>query len=338
MTCSDCTDATYPHIKPGFALSPQPEHMQGGSGGRRLETRAYSIIHVHKCPFPDACVGMPAISDPFVTSWQQRLEQLFRTLDNNDDKGLTLSEISNMTLPIGWIDQAAKLGDSNTTTLADGLLAALNNIMSVSVGTFVLVADQTSLRFTLVEKRSCSEGHTGPLCAVCEHGWTIGSKGCSRCSEGGNRSRAAILAVIGLLTVIALKFYILPTCKAARKRRAFDKTLKKLSKKGSIRTLAEQAQKKLAQKKEKEKPMEVMTQVKILVSLVQILSELPFALDITYPPMFLSALGVMRIIMLDVFSVFAVGESEQSFRFTAFPCASTVLLPHELAVRHRLRR
>ena len=56
----------------------------------------------------------------------------------------------------------------------------------------------------------------------------------------------------------------------------------------------------------------VMIQGKILIGLLQVISELPSALSIVYPKAFQDIVGFMRIFLLDIFEVFGRGVAGAS--------------------------
>eukprot|EP01052_Picozoa_sp_SAG31_P000855 SAG31_NODE_26_length_32985_cov_39.054096_20_plen_1883_part_00 len=150
----------------------------------------------------------------------------------------------------------------------------------------------------------CKIGYEGPLCAVCKQSDTekfVQSSGaCVDCSgtEGISKSAFMLLCAFVLLAVCTSI-----TC-CARKRLSRASKGESQNRGAGLPGLVgdEQAEELI----EANNDGGVMVQGKILIGLIQIISELPSALSITYPKAFANLIDYMKIFFLDVFEFFAL--------------------------------
>lgn len=129
----------------------------------------------------------------------------------------------------------------------------------------------------------CESGYVGIICGVCDVGYTKESRTCIQCTDAGDSIAVALalMAVAVLLLVMA--------CCVSTRRKTF----------------------------EKERSLEILilefaygsgliVQGKVVIGLLQIVTELPVALSVVFPPAFASLLKGIRVLMLDVFAIFHV--------------------------------
>lgn len=115
---------------------------------------------------------------------------------------------------------------------------------------------------------ACANGYTGALCAQCEDSWIRSGTECIECSDTTGQSVAVVV-------VIAL---ILPGSVAVHK----------LGRHTSVFSGGS------------------MVQAKIIIGLMQIVTELPHTLKLAYPQQFTTVIQAMRVLMLDIFDIFSI--------------------------------
>jgi hypothetical protein len=151
---------------------------------------------------------------------------------------------------------------------------------------------------------SCAEGYTGPLCAVCEDGYYLQSSTskCSVCPDSGLSPGAiALIVLVGVGVIVGILF--------AAGDGLFTDVIANVSFFGCwiyvYQKLFPKAQdwdnEQLEVMKER---IESMT--KIYVSLIQIVSALPFVLDISFPVNFESFISFGSILNLNLFNEIAL--------------------------------
>jgi hypothetical protein len=131
---------------------------------------------------------------------------------------------------------------------------------------------------------TCDAGYMGPLCAVCSDSYIRSSVSCDACSDttGKSVAVAAVCILVGFVASIgsALVGKIKDCCGSASDTEA------KVKQSGIFG--------------------ELMAGAKILIGLLQIVTELPSTLNLSYPANFAKLLKAMKIIMLDVFDMFSI--------------------------------
>jgi hypothetical protein len=133
-----------------------------------------------------------------------------------------------------------------------------------------------------VELRQCSIGFSGALCAVCDEdaGFVKDGGTCTQCDTG---SSIAILApVLGGVLFVG---FIYKLASKWRQNRANTASMSV----GVVSFLGG-----------------LMIQLKILIGLMQITTQLPVTLSIRYPDLFSEFLKAIGIVLLDIFDVFKV--------------------------------
>lgn len=128
---------------------------------------------------------------------------------------------------------------------------------------------------------TCNLGYTGALCAVCSDSYIRSSMSCDACSDTTGKSFAvaavSIVVFLGVMIGSALVRKLKDCCEIA------SDTATKV---GVF--------------------SELMASLKILIGLLQIVTELPSALSLNYPEQFANLLKAMKILLLDVFDMFSI--------------------------------
>jgi len=137
----------------------------------------------------------------------------------------------------------------------------------------------------------CSEGYTGPLCAVCASGYAATGSGksleCNVCTGSAKATIIAYVMLLIMMPLVCLLSYKLfrhkyGTASAASRRNSYrahsSSFLEKLS---EARISIENAQAKYNILMRAKGPI-----LKVLVSFYQVITMLPFVLDLTFPPVF----------------------------------------------------
>ena len=124
---------------------------------------------------------------------------------------------------------------------------------------------------------NCQEGFTGALCSVCADSFIRSSLSCTACSDTTGKS-VAVVAVCVLATLVAIATSAL------------------LDKQPEVHSEAnpENAQ------------SGGMAGMKVLIGLLQVVTELPSTLNLQYPDQFASLLQATKILMLDIFDMFSI--------------------------------
>lgn len=142
---------------------------------------------------------------------------------------------------------------------------------------------------------SCDEGYTGALCAVCSDSYIRSSVTCDACSETTGKS--VLVATVCILVVL---FSIIGS--------GLLQKVKDCGRDESVELPSENLAEEMVLQKASETGVltELMAGSKILIGLLQVLTELPATLNLHYPGSFSSLLKAMKIFMLDVFDVFSI--------------------------------
>jgi hypothetical protein len=157
-------------------------------------------------------------------------------------------------------------------------LAAENEAACVAVRSFgaPCVYTATALDARCGELR-CLPGSTGALCGACDRGFTLSAldNECTPCQQM-SVDNLMIITLLGvtIFGILAVKFCIYPCIKKGRVQ------MDKMEDAGFI------------------------TKVKIIVSLSQVISEMPFSLALSYPEMFMMLLKWLGVFRIDFISLF----------------------------------
>eukprot|EP01043_Picozoa_sp_COSAG02_P040982 COSAG02_NODE_3359_length_6871_cov_22.317779_2_plen_371_part_00 len=130
----------------------------------------------------------------------------------------------------------------------------------------------------------CDSGYTGPLCAVCSDSYIRSSVSCDACSDTTGKSVAVAAVCVVLLFATSV--------------------LQALT--GKIKDCCGSASDAGAKAKESGIFSELMAGAKILIGLLQIVTELPSTLSLSYPAGFGNLLMTMKVFLLDVFDMFSI--------------------------------
>ncbi|GMH69242.1 hypothetical protein TrST_g1107 [Triparma strigata] len=167
----------------------------------------------------------------------------------------------------------------------------------------------------------CKEGHTGPLCAVCEDGYASTGSGltlkCNVC-EGGDATQT-IAVYLGLFTITVSLAASLACCCGGRKPDQEDEdddginltsadslAAKNRSKRGQSLALAERAIKKT--NGIMSTMAEVQPFIKIMFSYYQIVGGMSWGFDLNFPPIFTNFLSfTSSIVNLDFLNLMPLG-------------------------------
>lgn len=128
--------------------------------------------------------------------------------------------------------------------------------------------------------KQCRKGHKGPYCSVCEDGYYKRGGVCLSCSSSGARLFMTLLPTICFL--ICLLLYYLWIIR--------DKFIHYFWNQAGV----------LAKKADKYHLTGLRTKFKILLAFVQIISQIPFALDVDFPQIYLQFLEILWIFNLDI--------------------------------------
>ena len=140
---------------------------------------------------------------------------------------------------------------------------------------------------TNASKSACDAGYTGALCAVCDSNasYLRSGKACIECSGASGKSVVVALGCV----VIAFAATLGVACVA------------------KVKVLIGHAEAGLEKVESDELHVGgLMVQVKILIGLLQIVTELPSSLNLRYPQPFSGLLDAARVLMLDVFGMFSL--------------------------------
>jgi hypothetical protein len=135
------------------------------------------------------------------------------------------------------------------------------------------------------ETQACSTGFTAGLCSVCdgEAGYVRDGTVCTHCDTGS--SITVLAPVLGTLLIAGIVYQ--QTAKCREKRAAASEAA---SAPAGVVTFVGG----------------LMIQIKILIGLMQITTQLPVTLTIRYPDVFARLLKVIGIVLLDIFDVFRI--------------------------------
>jgi hypothetical protein len=126
----------------------------------------------------------------------------------------------------------------------------------------------------------CRQGHKGPYCSVCESGYYKHGGVCLSCSSSGARLVMTLLPTLCFL--LCLLLYYLWIIR--------DKFLHYFWSQADV----------LAKKAETYHLTGLRTKFKILLAFVQIINQIPFALDVDFPQIYLQFLDILWIFNLDL--------------------------------------
>lgn len=134
----------------------------------------------------------------------------------------------------------------------------------------------------------CREGHTGPYCSVCDEGYTMTTGGiCVSCANGDSSIFVALIPIIAFL-VFLLMYY------AWVKRHA-------------ISNLLNSSNKQLAENVPNNRLKSLKTKFKILLAFVQIISQLPTVLNVTFPLSFMTFILILSIFNINFIAYLHIG-------------------------------
>jgi hypothetical protein len=125
----------------------------------------------------------------------------------------------------------------------------------------------------------CREGHKGPYCSVCQDGYYKHGGYCLKCSSSGARLIMALVPTLCFL--LCLLLYYLWIIR--------DQFLHYFWDQAGV----------LAKKAETYHLTSLRTKFKILLAFVQIITQIPFALDVDFPQIYLQFLDILWIFNLD---------------------------------------
>jgi hypothetical protein len=170
------------------------------------------------------------------------------------------------------------------TTLASPILSAPAAVFKCPLDGCPGQADPRNGNESQVELKHCIAGFTGGLCAVCDEtgGFVKDGNTCTQCDTGS--SITVLAPVLGGLLVVGVAYQM--TAKW-RKNRAASKPARASA--GVVSFIGG-----------------LMVQVKILIGLLQITTQLPVTLTIRYPDLFSELLSAIDVVLLDIFDVFRI--------------------------------
>ena len=175
-------------------------------------------------------------------------------------------------------------------TLARARCCPSNILCNATVGTSV---SNLTLESTWNPDTQCKTGYTSVLCMACAKNHVTINGECSFCQGGGSFGSALIpmLSACGLLFLLVLVFILCGgDSKASSTNTARLKKLKRLNK--------------------------LFGQMKILLSLLQIISSMPSVITgVDFPPFFRSIANVFSVFNLDVLSISGVMSCNMSVRY-----------------------
>jgi hypothetical protein len=131
---------------------------------------------------------------------------------------------------------------------------------------------------------TCDVGYSGALCAVCSDSYIRSSPSCDACSDTTGKSVAVATVCVLVLFVATIGSALL------------DKVKDRCGSASDAEVMV----------KDSEIFSELMAGAKILIGLLQIVTELPSALNLSYPANFATLLKTMKIFLLDVFDMFSI--------------------------------
>ena len=127
----------------------------------------------------------------------------------------------------------------------------------------------------------CAPGHTGPFCELCLDGFVkSGTEGCTRCGGDLSISVIATAVIVTIIFAVAIAFY----CFQHRMQRCVALV-------GAATACV----------------AELQTQVRILISLMQVLSKLGLAFATRFPPIFDGLVSYLNLFALDFLDLVPLG-------------------------------
>lgn len=136
----------------------------------------------------------------------------------------------------------------------------------------------------------CREGYTGPLCSVCADSYVLSSSECIACSSATSKS-----IVVVILSCVVV-FCMLVGSNVVSK---------------STSSCTESSESSSEQ-------INFATGMKILIGVAQIIAEMPAALNLQFPANFGRLLQIVKLLMLDIFSMFSLDCVEPMSFHTKF--------------------
>ena len=155
-------------------------------------------------------------------------------------------------------------------------------------------------------KPACEAGYTGPLCAYCDVGYSRpGFEGkCNECSQSMSYVWAVFGGLLSLTLIVSVLYFVA----------SVDATAGKMS--------------------------VIITLGKIAVSLIQVLTNLQFTLDLTWPDVFLAFVNMLKLFSFDLLGFIDVGCVTTYTYYTKVAFAATLppILLGSVVVVYYLRK
>jgi hypothetical protein len=173
---------------------------------------------------------------------------------------------------------------------------------------------------------SCEKGYEGPLCAVCSSGYALQSstRTCVPCSEssGFDISDIIFLVVAVLLLVVVVSYFCRPEIRAQIK--SMDDFVLFVITKLRIVEIKETSDRKAIVLFAKTLSRRLRARLKVYVTMYQILSTLPFVLDLTFPSPVSVFISALNFINISIAGSSIVSCSAYSYDFIDSLLASTI--------------
>lgn len=182
---------------------------------------------------------------------------------------------------------------------------------------------------------SCDIGYEGPLCAVCQSGYAYKSstRRCVRCSEssGLDVSDMLFLSVVGLLIVVVVYYFSRSDIRQHLK--SFDDFVFYLMMRANIMEINEHTDPKEIKSYIRIVSTRLRARLKVYITLYQILSSLPFVLDLQFPSPVNLVIYALNFINISLSGSAVVSCSAYSYDFidslvveTIYPIVVVMLL------------
>lgn len=198
---------------------------------------------------------------------------------------------------------------------------------------------------------SCEVGYEGPLCAVCEAGFAFKSSSriCVPCSESSGLGLSDILFMALIALLILLLIYYFSCSEIRHHLQSFDDFVFFLMVQANIIEVDETTDPQKVKIYIKLVAARLRARLKVYITLYQILSALPFVLDLEFPSPVNTIIYALSFINISISSSAVMTCSTSSYDFidslvveTAYPIVFVLFLfsvqwIHFRIIRYRLR-
>lgn len=153
----------------------------------------------------------------------------------------------------------------------------------------------------------CRAGHSGAYCEVCVEAWYKAADGlCYDCAAAGGTVGATIALPIGILVgfVLISLVFVLRGWRARKKLVSSEEGKPESGDASADRTVSSAEE---AISNGRSRLASFMTKLRILIALVQVLSQIGTVFDIPFPPIYKSLVSWLALLQLDLLQVMPLG-------------------------------